>query len=89
VQTRLVVDYEPAAAILAVAEAEDADLIVVGTHGRGGLRRMLLGSVADKVIRGTHRAVLVHRGAGRLARAGALTGGVNPLAAEGEAAPGT
>jgi nucleotide-binding universal stress UspA family protein len=77
VQTRLVVDYEPAAAILEAADSHGADLIVVGTHGRGGLRRMLLGSVADKVIRGTRRAVLVHRGTRGLARASALIGSLH------------
>ncbi len=34
-------------------------LIVINSHGRGGFRRMVLGSVADKVIRGSHRPVLV------------------------------
>ena len=62
------VDYHPAPAILELAEEEDVDLIALGTHGRGGLRRLILGSVADKVIRGTHRPVLVHRGVGRIAR---------------------
>jgi nucleotide-binding universal stress UspA family protein len=68
VEVRVPVDYHPAPAILELAEEEGADLIVLGTHGRGGLRRLVLGSVADKVIRGTHRPVLVHRGVGRLAR---------------------
>jgi nucleotide-binding universal stress UspA family protein len=67
-RTRVVVDYHPAPATLEAAEQLDADLVVLGTHGRGGLRRMILGSVADKVIRGTHRPVLVHRGVGRIAR---------------------
>lgn len=69
VETRLVVDYEPALAILELADETGSDLIVLGTQGRGGLRRMILGSVADKVIRGTHRTVLVHRGEARLSRA--------------------
>ncbi len=67
-EIRVRVDYHPAPAILELAEEEGADLIVLGTHGRGGLRRLVLGSVADKVIRGTHRPVLVHRGVGRIAR---------------------
>lgn len=67
-EARVLVDYHPAPAILELAEEVDADLIVVGTHGRGGLPRLILGSVADKVIRGTHRPVLVHRGVGSLAR---------------------
>jgi nucleotide-binding universal stress UspA family protein len=64
VETRVVVDYDVAPAVIALAEEVDADLIALGTHGRTGLRRMVLGSVADKVIRGTRRAVLVHRGRG-------------------------
>lgn len=67
-KVRVRVDYHPAPAILELAEEEDADLITLGTHGRGGLRRLILGSVADKVIRGTHRPVLVHRGVGTIAR---------------------
>jgi nucleotide-binding universal stress UspA family protein len=45
--------------ILGLAHAISADLIVVGTHGARGVERMLLGSVADKVIRGASQAVLV------------------------------
>jgi nucleotide-binding universal stress UspA family protein len=41
----------PAEAIVAEAQAEEADLIVVGTHGRTGLPHVLLGSVAEVVIR--------------------------------------
>jgi nucleotide-binding universal stress UspA family protein len=46
-------------ALLAVARARAVDLIVVGTHGAGGLERLILGSVADKVIRGASQPVLV------------------------------
>ncbi|MGF1598008.1 MAG: universal stress protein [Acidimicrobiales bacterium] len=41
----------PANGILAVADEEDADLIVVASHGRSGMSRWLLGSVAEKVAR--------------------------------------
>jgi nucleotide-binding universal stress UspA family protein len=41
---------EPATATLRVAETGGFDLIVMGTHGRRGLPRLLLGSVAQKVI---------------------------------------
>jgi universal stress protein A len=41
----------PYAEIVALATAERADLIVIGTHGRGGVNRALLGSVADRVVR--------------------------------------
>ncbi|HEX4995696.1 MAG TPA: universal stress protein [Methylomirabilota bacterium] len=37
--------------IVAVAQDERADLVVIGTTGRGGLNRALLGSVADRVVR--------------------------------------
>lgn len=57
VETRIV-DYAPAQAILDAAESIDADLIVMGTHGRTGWRRALLGSVTEKVIHHTDRAVL-------------------------------
>jgi nucleotide-binding universal stress UspA family protein len=37
--------------IIETAREEDADLIVIGTHGRSGVNRMLLGSVAERVVR--------------------------------------
>jgi universal stress protein A len=42
---------DPATAIVHAAEKEEADLIVMGTHGRSGLSRLLMGSVAETVIR--------------------------------------
>ena len=48
-----------AEAVLDQAGAMAADLIIVGTHGAGGVERLILGSVADKVIRGAGRPVLV------------------------------
>jgi nucleotide-binding universal stress UspA family protein len=45
--------------ILELARAEGSDLIVVGTHGAVGVERLLLGSVADKVVRGATQPVLV------------------------------
>jgi nucleotide-binding universal stress UspA family protein len=53
-----VVDQAPAQAILETAESIQADLIVMGTHGRTGWRRTLLGSVAEKVVRHADRPVL-------------------------------
>jgi nucleotide-binding universal stress UspA family protein len=44
--------------IVNVADEIDADLIVVGPHGRHGLARALLGSVAEHVVRTSHRPVL-------------------------------
>jgi len=51
-------DYDQ---ILRRAELWQAELICVGTHGRTGLKRMLLGSVADQVVRAAHCSVLVAR----------------------------
>jgi nucleotide-binding universal stress UspA family protein len=50
-----------ATAILDYAHAHRVDLIALATHGRGGLQRWLLGSVADKVVRGASVPVLVYR----------------------------
>jgi nucleotide-binding universal stress UspA family protein len=41
----------PAKMILEVANREKIDLIVMGTHGRNGIKRALLGSVADRVLK--------------------------------------
>jgi nucleotide-binding universal stress UspA family protein len=41
----------PAGAIVEYARGEGIDLIVVGTHGRGGVSRILIGSVAERVVR--------------------------------------
>jgi nucleotide-binding universal stress UspA family protein len=46
----------------AVAEELDVDLVVIGTHGRKGLARALLGSVAERVVRTCRRPVLTIRG---------------------------
>lgn len=42
---------EPAREIVAFAEANDVDHIVIGNHGRDGVSRVLLGSVAERVVR--------------------------------------
>lgn len=57
----IVLDGSPAAAILHHAEQLEAELVVVGTHGRTGLTRLALGSVAEKVVRGAGSSVLVVR----------------------------
>jgi nucleotide-binding universal stress UspA family protein len=49
---RRLVKGEPSAEILRVAKDEAASQIVVGTHGRSGLLRVLMGSVAERVLRG-------------------------------------
>jgi nucleotide-binding universal stress UspA family protein len=52
---------DPAEEILRVARVEGCDLIVMGTQGRGGLPRLLIGSVADKVMRRANCSVLTVR----------------------------
>jgi nucleotide-binding universal stress UspA family protein len=54
----LVRDGGPAQEILAAAEALPADLIAMGTHGRRGFSRLMLGSVTEKVLRGAGCPVL-------------------------------
>src|SRR5208282_4957009 len=52
VRTHVVVAHQPAVAILEEASNGHADLIALETHGRNELFRLLMGSVADKVVRG-------------------------------------
>lgn len=52
-------DGPTATAILAAADAEEAEAILLGTHARTGLRRVMLGSVAEEVVRRSRRPVLV------------------------------
>ncbi|MBA3944651.1 MAG: universal stress protein [Herpetosiphonaceae bacterium] len=59
VQTRVVYAQQAASAILQDAREHALDAIAMATHGRHGPSRLLLGSTADKVIRGTHLPVLV------------------------------
>jgi len=56
-ERRLIVG-EPADAIVQVAAETRSDLIVMGTHGRSGLARLLLGSVAESVLRNATCPVL-------------------------------
>jgi nucleotide-binding universal stress UspA family protein len=57
---RKVVDAgQPYGAIVDCAENDHSDLIVMSSHGRSGLSRMLIGSVTDKVLRGAACPVLV------------------------------
>ena len=60
-QTLHVSDSHPAAGILATATARGCDLIVMGSHGRRGLDRLLVGSQANNVVNQTQVTVLVCR----------------------------
>ena len=52
---------DPSTAIARLAEEEHADLIVMGTHGRTGLTRLLMGSVAEAVVRRAPCPVLTYK----------------------------
>lgn len=58
---RNLVDGSPAREIVRYAEDEGCDLVVMGTHGRGGIDRLLLGSVAERVVRSSNVPVLTIR----------------------------
>jgi len=55
----VLLEGDPAAEIVRYAQDMNMDLIVMGTHGRTGLERMLMGSVAEKVMRDAKCSVLV------------------------------
>lgn len=61
VTTSVIVDAQAGQGILSEAEAVGADLIAMATHGRKGMGRLVLGSAADKVLRGTHVPLLLYR----------------------------
>jgi nucleotide-binding universal stress UspA family protein len=61
VQTHVMGGQQPALAILEVVQMRGIDLVAMSTHGRQGLPRLLLGSIADKVLRGTDTLMLVYR----------------------------
>ena len=56
-----VLNGSPSTEIVRYAEREGCDLIVMGTHGRGGIDRLLLGSVAERVVRSSTVPVLTVR----------------------------
>ena len=60
--TFLVWEGDPAEAVLEAASAEAADVIVLGSHGRGRLGRLILGSTSTRVTEGARCPVLVVRG---------------------------
>jgi nucleotide-binding universal stress UspA family protein len=61
-ETRVVI--HAAEGILTIAAECGADLIAMASHGRGGVRRLVLGSVTDKVLRGSRQPVLIVRAEG-------------------------
>ncbi|HET7553346.1 MAG TPA: universal stress protein [Gemmatimonadaceae bacterium] len=61
VESVVILAESPPRAILEWSEQNGADLIAMSTHGRSGFRRFMLGSVADKVVRGAQVPVLLTR----------------------------
>jgi nucleotide-binding universal stress UspA family protein len=60
---------DPAGEVVRIAADENAEMIVLGTHGRTGMTRLLMGSVAEAIVRRAPCPVLVYREvAERLAR---------------------
>ena len=59
-KAEVVVGYA-AEEILEIAAKEEADMIVMGTHGRKGIDRILFGSVAERVVKNSHLPVLTIR----------------------------
>jgi nucleotide-binding universal stress UspA family protein len=57
--SHILVEGDPATEIVRYAHDAAMDLIVMGTHGRTGLERLLMGSVAEKVMRDSPCSVLV------------------------------
>lgn len=56
-----IVEGDPGSEICDCAQALEADLIVMSTHGRSGIQRWVYGSVAEKVLRGAETPVLLVR----------------------------
>ena len=59
VETHVLADYHPAAAIVRWAREHQVDAIALGTHGRAPALRLLLGSITDEVVRKGSVPVLV------------------------------
>jgi nucleotide-binding universal stress UspA family protein len=57
--TFLVWEGDPGESILEAARAEDADMVILGSHGRGPIGRLLLGSVSQHVVRHARIPVVV------------------------------
>lgn len=79
---KAIAHWSVAASILEYAGEHAVDLIAVATHGRGGVARLLLGSVADKILRGAQTPLLIYHPAGTEDAASSLT------SAEAVGAPG-
>lgn len=78
VRTVLLTSATTARAIVSYGRSANADLIVVGTHGRSGLATLFMGSVAQHVVRTAHCPVLTVRDTGTDAPAQTPGGALQP-----------
>jgi nucleotide-binding universal stress UspA family protein len=58
----VILEGNPANEIVDFAEKNDIELIVMGSHGKTGIQRFLIGSVAENVVRHSKKSVLVVKG---------------------------
>jgi nucleotide-binding universal stress UspA family protein len=58
----VILEGNPAIEIVDFAEKNDIELIVMGTHGKTGIQRFMIGSVAENVVRHSKNSVLVVKG---------------------------
>jgi nucleotide-binding universal stress UspA family protein len=77
-RTDVVIGENVAKSIADYAARESADLLAIATHGRGGLSRVLIGSVADALTRTSHTSLLVLRAVGNVAKKAPATGAHHP-----------
>ncbi len=61
VHTAVLTDRQPAHAIVSYAREQGMDLIAMTTHGRGGVHRLLAGSIAEAVLRSSPAPMLMYR----------------------------
>jgi len=83
VNTRVLISPTPALAILEEALDNHIDLIALATHGRSGLARLVLGSTADKILRGADLPVLIYRPVERTAIKEQVVGESSPAVVSG------
>ena len=77
-KTDVVIGEDVAKSIAGYAARDSADLVAIATHGRGGLSRALLGSVADALTRTSHTSLLVVRAVGNVAKQAPTTAARHP-----------
>jgi nucleotide-binding universal stress UspA family protein len=77
-RTDVVIGENVAKSIAGYAARESADLLAIATHGRGGMSRALIGSVADALTRTSHTSLLVLRAVGSVPKKAPATGAHHP-----------